>query len=297
MSKLTSLITATLLSTAAVFTPVAASAAESPNVLIMNEDADKGAIPRSNRASRAVLDAMMGVMNDRALRTFEESALTYRDQKQGRQRRPDHELVAVARAIDSPPMDVMVAYTIYVVGQKKDHTTEVKVRIPARMRSVHTGELLYNFEVSDTYNAHPDCKRDCMLETITENARALGAEVGGILAQQLDIQTEKADWSEPASPQLGSGRAYELKFEGFNSKEMIELEDNLQLMRGYEDHEVQHSGNWRTEIWYEIDRKAGSLKNAFVKMLDSMGYNARVSYRGRTFVLQRITQRGERRGE
>ena len=78
---------------------------------------------------------------------------------------------------------------------------------------------------------------------------------------------------------------------------MVKLEENLQLMRGYEDHEVQHAGSWRTEIWYEIDRKSGSLKNALIKMLDSMGYNARVSYRGRTFVVQRITQRGERRGE
>ena len=150
---------------------------------------------------------MMGTMNDRALRTFEEAAVTYRDQKQGRQRRPDRELVAVARVIDSPPMDVMVVYTIYVTGQKKPNTTEVKVRIPARMRSVHTGELLFNFEVSDTYNAHPDCTRDCMLETITENARALGAEVGGVLAQQLDIQTsdDGDDWEPSSPPQLGSG--------------------------------------------------------------------------------------------
>lgn len=157
-------------------------------ILIMSEDGDAGSISRDNRVSRRVLDELSSQISGYGFSVFDETALTFNRNRQGRSRRSDAELIDIARSINQPPIDTIALFTIYTNSRLRPHTRKLRVRISARLLDAQSGCRLGNFEVSDEGNVHPNCSGPCYAETVGDVAKILSREVADVLSQKLDVR-------------------------------------------------------------------------------------------------------------
>ena len=73
-------------------------------ILIMGEDHDRETVPRGHRIFTRVVNIISDVLNTEGYNVFDETAVTMETSEQGRKRRPDAELIDVARGITQPPI-------------------------------------------------------------------------------------------------------------------------------------------------------------------------------------------------
>ena len=273
-------------------------AGDNPNILIMGEDADDDTIPRDSRVFKRVLNVLSNQLHNEGFDVFDETAITLENFAQGRVRRTDAELIDIARTIKRPPIDVVVMFAIYASIKKKSYTTKIKARVSGRLLGVQTGQRLGNFEVESTktWNAPLNCSRECLLEVVGSNANIIGMDVGNVLAEKLANLQGDQSGSSATGQASGSGMAqgYALVFIGFNTDDILDMEDLFTTFRGYKSHRPIELGRTRSEISYKTTSGGARLARNLKVMFKQLDISARIAFSGNEYTINKISKRKSR---
>ena len=98
----------------------------------------------------------------------------------------------------------------------------------------------------------------------------------------MDASLDVADGSNNGS----LVNEYHLIFDNFSAEQVMAIEEYLVVFSGYQSHRPTYSSARRAELWYQSDIKLGRLQRNLHKMLDRLGFHARVSYSGNTFNIE-----------
>lgn len=290
-----------------------AQAAELPNLMIMGEDYDRDAIPRDSRVFRRILNEVANTLNYDGFDVYDETAVTLDNFAQGRSRRSDAELIDIAQSITRPPIDIIVLIETYASAERLDHTTKIRTRLAGRLLDVHSGRRLGNFEISSPRNfrAPVNCNRECIMETVGDNAKLLARDVSDVLVQRLadevdygydddryDDNYDNAGQTSRTRVNDGCrGRVQEvfLRFEGFSEQEMLDMEDViLAKFSCYVDHRPSFSQGRSHEYAYKTRLHTGKMRRNLVRALEYLGMSGRVRYQGKEFTVAKVNKRRSR---
>ena len=295
---MTRAILALLFCMAAGFTPLHAYAGDRANILVMGEDADEhGAldtvvVARDTRVFKQVLESISDAFAQDGFNVYDERAVTLDTFKQNRVGRTEDELLDIARSVQRPPIDAVAIFTIYAGARKLAYTTDVYTRITGRVVNVRTGQKIGNFEVTSPrgWKAPTGCERDCLLEVIGRNAKAMGGDLGTVLSQQIAVAEKTAD--RPAAKAAPLPSAYTMVFAGFSHEEISDIEEYLVAFKGYKLHRPVTTSPRSTQYWYEIDSDSARLSRNLRMMLDRVGADGRITFSGtdNTFTVEKTPQ-------
>jgi hypothetical protein len=262
-----------------------AGARGSHAILIMAEDGDTGSVSRDNRVSRRVLNELSSQISGYGFSVFDETALTFNRNRQGRSRRSDAELIDIARSINRPPIDTIALFTIYTDSRLRPHTRKLRVRVAARLLDAKSGRRLGNFEVSEEGNVHPNCSGPCYAETVGDVAKILGREVADVLSQKLDVRFSRGPGRRGDD---GLVRGLTLTFDNFSVVEMQDIQDYLEIFSGYRSHRPIASFHRHVEIWYESSIPHSKLRRNLDRMFEELGIQARIAFQGDAYNIRQI---------
>jgi hypothetical protein len=274
-------------------------AADSANLLIMIEDADKNAIARDSRINKRVHASISQQLNH-IVDVYDETSVTLNQFKQGRVRRTDAELLDIARSITRPPIDIVVVLSTYASVNTSEYAKKARARVEARLLNAKSGQFLENFEVQspNSWSIPYACDRQtCMLEEMGDEAKVLGDELGLILAEKLNwLLNGEADDNvnngRPA-PTVAMFNDYYLEFDGFSAQDVANIEEYLLVFSGYISHRPTQQRHTRTTLLYRSTIGTAKLSRNMLKLLDELNMRATINFEGNSFSLKRITLRGE----
>lgn len=291
-----------------------------PNIVVMGEDADEDSVPRGNRIFQRVVTELSETMNLRGYNVYDETAVAMGFTQPNRVRRRDAELIEVARAVQNPPVDVIAIFQVYASASKSGYSDIVRpeVRIPGRLLNVRTGQSLGAFEVAGMQlpPLPQGCDRECLLERVGAEAKAIAGDVAGALTAKLDgVVAPRRAGVGGASPgsaaaDLGTGTpmpgqaatpsaeacgglptAYTVRLNGFSVQEVQAAEEYMAAFRCYEHHRPVRSGASSAEYWYETRADSARLGRNLRLMLEHLGAGGQVQFSGNAFVINRIATR------
>lgn len=266
--------------------PVIAHAVEKPNVLVMGLDAQEpgagtqiGIVARDTRVFAQVMQAIGTELEREGFDVFDERVVTLDSFNQNRVGRNEAELLDIARTVQRPPMDAVVIFSIYAGAKKLAYTTDVYARITGRIVNVRTGQKIGGFEVNSPrgWRASLSCERDCLLEALSRHTKTMGADLGGVLAQQLSTLAYERK-PDGKSGREGLPTAYTLTFSGFTPDDISGVEEYLVAFAGYKLHRPITSASRGVEYWYEIDSDSARLNRNLRMMLDRVGVEGRITF-------------------
>lgn len=270
-------------------------AADSVNLLIMIEDADKDSVPGNSQINKRVHASISQQLNH-IVDVYDETSVTLDTFKQGRVRRTDAELLDIARSITRPPIDVVVVLSTYATVQTSEYAKKARARIEARLLNAKSGQFLDNFEVQSprSWTIPYACSRQtCMLEEMGDEAKVLGDELGLILAEKLNwlINAESPEQSTTAKSTMVND--YYLEFDGFSAQDVANIEEYLLVFSGYISHRPTQQRHTRTTLLYRSTIGTAKLSRNMMKLLEELNMRATINFEGNTYSLRRITLRGE----
>ncbi|GJD58502.1 hypothetical protein [Methylobacterium dankookense] len=294
--------------------PAEALAQSKPNLVVMGEDADEDSVPRGNRIFQRVIAELSETMSLRGYNVYDETAVAMGFTQPNRVRRRDAELIEVARAVSNPPLDVVAVFQIYASASKSAYSDIVRpeVRIPGRLLNVRTGQSLGSFEVAGVQlpPLPQGCDRECLLERVGAEAKAIAGDVASALAAKLDgfvAPRRGADLGTAAAavaPSPGAAgaapggeacgglpTAYTVKLSGFSAQEIQAAEEYMAAFRCYEHHRPVRAGGSAAEYWYETRSDSARLGRNLRLMLEHMSAPGQVQFSGNTFVISRVATR------
>jgi hypothetical protein len=272
------------------------SLAGKSTVLVMGEDWDKDTIPRKTQIFERVIDAVTNQLQQDGFKVINETMATGSAYVQGRVRRTDAELYKLAKAIKTPPIDVVLTFKIYPEFKADATTTWMNARISGRLLNVSTNYSLGNFEASlpEDVATEPGCNknRKCALKYMGMHARVLGQELGAALSVKMKRASTRGSSGNSTTGKVntdaGVPQAYKLTFDNFNANEFNQLEEYLVAFSGYDTHKVIQSTSRNTVVWYETTSDDARLKRNMRKMLDFMGVQGQVNCVNRTCKVTKI---------
>jgi hypothetical protein len=285
------------------------SAADQPNIMLMGDDADEDTVPRHSRIFNRVLDALKNRMIQMEFAVYNETATSMEITDAARVRRTDAELVSVAKSVTDVPIDVITIFQIYASAMDDNYSDikKLRVRIVGRMLQVASGRDLGSFEVSmgpKGLNPLPlNCDRDCILESVGDQAKPIANEVGIILARKLrEISPEQlmaANDAIKSKPKTGSAEgvgeecdglrtAYTIVLNGYDSEDVRAIEQMMTHFKGYEAHRPVKSQTLYTEYWYETCSDRARLQRNFQVMSENLKGQNRVALTENKIELEHI---------
>jgi len=296
MSRLILIASAAFMYLGLAVTPTTVMAADDPNILIMAEDADADGVARNSRISTRILNAVVTQLDQRRYRVYDETAVTIDTHKQGRTRRTDAELIDIAKSIRKPPIDVVVFFTVYANVDRKKYSNDLHLRIVGRLLSVHDGRRLGNWEeeLPDRWSLPNRCfpddkgvRRDCLLEAVGRDARRIATGMSSVLAERLEYLTDGGrrlggDGRRDSNLEKG----YSLTFEGFDRRDIREIEEYLTIFSGYIDHRPTTSMTKYVEFWYESTIRTSKLRRNLEKMMEVLNLDYTIQFQGNKFSLR-----------
>lgn len=283
------------------------NAQQQPNLLIMGEDADLDTVPRNSRIFNRVLRALEAEIQAEGFRVYDETAVSMSVTDPQRVRRSDAELITIAQRVQDAPIDAILVFQIYASTEKNPFADiqDLRVRIPGRLLNARTGEALSNYEIaygpSDLPPLRPNCSSDCVLEHVGDQARRIAADVGAVLAIQLDSLSPSANAtnelpkaSEAVVECAGLSTAFTLTFRGFETKEILQIEEYLVSFRGYEHHRPTEVGMRESTYWYETCSDPARLNRNLALMTEHMGVEVRLGMVQNRFEIDKIRAKKNR---
>lgn len=290
-------------------TPATVSA-QGLNILVMGEDADEDSVPRGNRIFNRVIAAMNEEMNVQGYDVFDETAIAMNINPANRVRRRDSELIEVARAVQTPPLDVMVIFTIYASVRESAYADiqSPAVRIPGRILNIRTGQQIGSFEVSglELPPLPVLCEAECLLENVGDSASIIGAELANALTIKLAAFVAAPEQSATGTAVITSGggaatlsadgcdglpTAYSLRFDGFDADEISALEEYIQSYACAESARPVRASTRSAEYWYETRSDSARLNRNLRLTLEHMGVDGQLQFSGNSFVLTKVGTR------
>jgi hypothetical protein len=308
------LLAAAVLAMAAPLTSVRAAAQTKPNIVVMSEDADEDTVPRGNRIFNRVIRELAEVMNVRGYNVYDETAVAMGFTQPGRVRRRDSEIIDVARAVQTPPLDVIAVFQIYASATKSTVSDIVRpnVRIPARLLNVRTGQQIAAFEVAGLELAPlpQGCDRECLLERVGGEAKLVANELAQALTLKLSgfiLPARGANAAGGPAPLSGGvaalvpagdaqgclnlPTAFVIRLNGFSTSEVEAIEEYLRAFGCYLHHRPIRSTASQAEYWYETRADSARLNRNMHLMLEHMSTAGQVSFAGNTFSITKVATR------
>ncbi|MCB1358776.1 MAG: hypothetical protein KDK53_20530 [Maritimibacter sp.] len=252
--------------------------ADGVNLLVMGEDADPDSIERHNPIFDRVVQAIAGEMRAAGISVYDETAVTMEFYDIGRTRRPDAELISLARSVEVVPVDAVTAFEIHAekVPSPYEGITDFRLRIAGRTIALADGLTLGGYEVSYGPGDLPmlplNCDRACQIAFVGDQAVPIARDVGAALAAQLAAvmrgDAAAADASMDEDPGCGAeAHTFSLAFKGFDPAEIAGFEAYLVVFGGYASHSVVRTTPTLTEFRYQscatADRLADNLRAMF----------------------------------
>jgi hypothetical protein len=291
--------------------PVAASA-QGLNIVVMGEDADEDSVPRGNRIFNRVIAALTEEMNVQGHDVYDETAIAMDINPANRVRRRDSELIEVARAVQNPPLDVVVVFSIYASVREGAYSEVLRpdVRIPGRILNLRTGQQIGSFEI-DGLDLPPlpvVCERECLLEEVGNHAAIMGAELAAALTLKLDgfVGSAPADASAGAiivtQPSVGGPvttadgcdslpTAYVIRFDGFTTEEITALEEYVNSYSCVQSARPVRASERSAEYWYETRSDSARLNRNLRLTLEHMGVEGQLKFSGNTMIVTKVATR------
>jgi hypothetical protein len=308
------LLAAAVLAVAAPLAPMRAAAQTKPNIVVMGEDADEDTVPRGNRIFNRVIHELAEVMNVHGYNVYDETAVGMIITQPGRARRRDTEIIDVARAVQTPPLDVIAVFQIYASATKSTVSDIVRpnIRIPGRLLNVRTGQQIAAFEVPGLELAPlpQDCDRECLLERVGGEAKLVADELAQALTQKLSgfiLPARGANAVGGPAPLSGSvtalvpagdgqgcanlPTAFVIRLTGFSTDEVQAIEEYLRAFGCYLHHRPIRSTASQAEYWYETRADSARLNRNMHLMLEHMSTAGQVSFAGNTFNITKLATR------
>jgi hypothetical protein len=307
------LAAAAVLAVAAPLAPVHAAAQTKPNIVVMSEDADEDTVPRGNRIFNRVIHELAEVMNVHGYNVYDETAVAMGFTQPGRVRRRDAEIIDVARAAQTPPLDVIVVFQIYASATKSTVSDIVRpnIRIPGRLLNVRTGQQIAAFEVAGLELAPlpQGCDRECLLERVggeaklvaNELAQALTLKLSGFILQAQGAgavgeppQSRSVTALMPAGDVQGCTHlptAFVIRLNGFSASEVEAIEEYLRAFGCYLHNRPIRATASQAEYWYETRADSARLNRNMHLMLEHMSTPGQVSFAGNTFNITKLATR------
>lgn len=270
-------------------------AADSLNLLIMIQDADKDSVPRDSRINKRVYASVSQQLNNIA-DVYDETSITLDTFNQGRLRRTDAELLDIARSITRPPIDIVLTLSTYTSVNTSEYAKKARARIEGRLLNAKSGQFLDNFEVQSpqSWSIPYACERQtCMLEEMGDEAKVLGDELGLILAEKLNWLVNGQPDNNSSAPQTELFNDYYLEFDGFSAQDVASIEEYLLLFSGYISHRPTQQRHTRSTLLYRSTSSTAKLNRNIMKLLEELNMRATINFEGNDFRLKRITLRGE----
>jgi hypothetical protein len=289
--------------------PVAASA-QGLNIVVMGEDADEDSVPRGNRIFNRVIAALTEEMNVQGHDVFDETAIAMDINPANRVRRRDSELIEVARAVQNPPLDVVVVFSIYASVREGAYSDVLRpdVRIPGRILNLRTGQQIGSFEI-DGLDLPPlpvVCERECLLEEVGNHAAIMGAELAAALTLKLDgfVGSVPADAGAIIVTQPSTGgavttadgcdslpTAYVIRFDGFTTEEITALEEYVNSYSCVQSARPVRASERSAEYWYETRSDSARLNRNLRLTLEHMGVEGQLKFSGNTMIVTKVATR------
>jgi len=307
------LLAAAMLAVAASLTPLRAAAQSRPNIIVMSEDADEDTVPRGNRIFNRVIRELAEVMNVQGYNVYDETAVAMGFTQPGRVRRRDAEIIDVARAVQTPPLDVIAVFQIYASATKSTVSDIVRpnIRIPGRLLNVRTGQQIAAFEVAglELPPLPQGCDRECLLERVGGEAKLVAGELAQALTVKLSgfILPARANTAGGPAPlsggvtalaPAGDGQgcvnlptAFVIRLNGFSTSEVEAIEEYLRAFGCYLHHRPIRSTASQAEYWYETRADSARLNRNMHLMLEHMSTAGQVSFAGNTFSITKVVTR------
>ncbi len=300
------------------FLPASGFAQNRTTLLIMAEDGDADSLARNNRITRRVIDALMEQMNQTGFDVFDETAVTMDTTDTKRIRRPDAELIDTAKnnarfpGQPNRPLTIRAVATVEIFAsvEKKSYTNVARVRVTGRMLDVQSGRFLGNYEMTDPagqIRLPPSCEnKECLLESIGDNAKDLGQAVGHELARLLQFdrggpgvaagsgggRPVPAAHSGAKQPVAGE-EIYSLRFENLTDKEMAQLEVYLvDYFSGYRNHNADKNVGMTHTYTYWSTISGAKLQRNLVRSLDELGWEGTVTNAANSYTVRKLALRG-----
>ena len=243
------------------------------NVLVMGDDGDLDTVARNNRIFNRVLAAPEDRLHFGGYDTWNERAITGTNFVQDRVTRSEIELIEIARLVQTPPIDVLVSFSIYPNATQTRTTTLISARITGKMLSMPDGRHLGGFEVDspDNWTAPFDCDRDCILEAVGDKARILAQSLGEVLVTMLDDQTRGGPVAVAAGAPVALSRNFNLAFNGFTEDDTRLIEEYLVSFTGYQSHSTIYAAPRVIEWAYKTTDDSAEIVRKLNVMLDRIG--------------------------
>lgn len=272
-----------------------ANGADSVNLLIMIDDADKNSVSRDSQINKRVHASISQQLNQVA-DVYDETSLTLDTFKQGRGRRTDAELLDIARSINRPPVDIVVVLSTYASVTTSEYAKKARARVEGKILNAKSGQFLDNFEVQSprTWSIPYACDRQtCMLEEMGDEAKVLGDELGLILAEKLNWLLHGETGDNNPAPTIEMFNDYYLTFDGFSAQDVTNIEEYLVVFSGYISHRPTQQRHTRTTLLYRSTSGTAKLSRNLLKLLEELNMRATINFEGNAFSVKRITLRGE----
>ena len=269
-------------------------ALERPNIVVIGNDFDRGTVARQSRVFDGVLDRLSSDLYHAGFAVFDETSIALEQETKRARRRSEAQIVAAARAVTRPPLDIAVVFSIYAHAEAYTYSKKLSSRLTARLLDLRSGRHLGSFEVTDPqpYRAPLSCARNCMLELLNEATRTQAEELADLLVERLS--SLDAGFAAPTSVDQPSGHrpaaGYRLQFDGFTDAEVAEMEEYLVVFKSYRLHRPIVTGGGRHEFWYETTSPRARLNRNLIKMLQHVRLAGRVGFADETFTLARSTE-------
>ncbi len=289
------------------------------NALVMLQDAEPETMSHEVPIFRRVLPELQEVLNASGIQVYDENIDKMAFERPDNRRRNDVQLVTVARAIsEHQPLDVVVVFEIVASAQKdviEPSIVHPKVRMPARVLDVRSGQLIAAFEVDGKrLPVLPNpCDEVCLMDQVGDDAKELGGDLGAALVTKLagfnsgglrsDGASEKAPVISGATmekPRLngpsgarceGLSSEYTITFDDFSQDEMLEIERNLRQFGCFEEMRPVRAGSTFGTYAYRTSAGTGRLDRNLRVMLDFLELKGQVNYDGTEFKIAKIATR------
>ncbi|WP_339721994.1 hypothetical protein [uncultured Paraglaciecola sp.] len=272
-----------------------AKGADSVNLLVMIEDADKHSVPRDSQINKRVHASISQQLNQVA-DVYDETSVTLNTFNQGPGRRTDAELLDIARSVTRPPIDIVVVLSTYTAVTTNEYAKKARARVAGKILNAKSGQFLDNFEVQSprTWSIPYACDRQtCILEEMGDEAKVLGDELGLILAEKLNWLINAGSPESSTAEKAELVNDYYLEFDGFSAKHVANIEEYLLLFSGYVSHRPTQQRFTRTTLLYRSTTGTAMLSRNLLKLLEELNMRATINFEGNAFSIKRITLRGE----
>ena len=162
--------------------------------------------------------------------------------------------------------------------------------LEGKVLRVVDGEHLASSTAMSSWAQPAQCNPQCELDIIAKDAERLSLSMGGSLTRQLAIVLRGDGYASKPNEAVADEplvlSTYTLAFSKFSGQQIILLEDYLIALPYYVDHEYLISIADATELSLKTTTGSRQLMGDLLRMLNSTGLQADVSFLANTFFIE-----------